>query len=243
MSGVVYFLSNATGLIKIGYTADIKKRITQYNSLNGAAVRLLATIPGNRRHERGLHSLLSQHRVSGEWFTDCPEVRNVMSRATDEGLHWLEIEPEKQTIGDPSFAEALELANIILDASGVKSPTQDFGASLGLRYSLLWDLKYRPHRLRGVGVSDYLSLIAAARKATQDRIDELLLFIAYADRLKIRWDVLERQTAERTLMFEAACREWERANPGKDVWEFIQAGNAKASAEAFLREMDTQDKT
>jgi hypothetical protein len=37
--------------------------------------RLLRTIKGGRRKEAQLHRTFKQHRVTGEWFRDCAEIR------------------------------------------------------------------------------------------------------------------------------------------------------------------------
>lgn len=78
---VVYFLASA-GRIKIGHTVDIEQRIRTLSVASADPLTLLATVRAPRRTEAALHSYLSEHRIAGEWFRDCPEVREVMLRVS-----------------------------------------------------------------------------------------------------------------------------------------------------------------
>lgn len=64
----VYFFQSETGLVKIGFTTDIKKR-TQ-GLLHGSPVplTLLGTVAGNAKLEAELHAEFSTLRRHGEWF-------------------------------------------------------------------------------------------------------------------------------------------------------------------------------
>lgn len=54
-------------LVKIGYTTDIKNRMSAHYSSN-PDIKLLATMPGSREDEKLLHDRLQQHHYKGEWF-------------------------------------------------------------------------------------------------------------------------------------------------------------------------------
>jgi hypothetical protein len=70
----VYF-AERDGLIKIGCSADPTRRVAQ---LGGA--RLLAVIPeGDFQMEAKLHGVFALNRVEGEWFSDSPELRQVVT--------------------------------------------------------------------------------------------------------------------------------------------------------------------
>jgi hypothetical protein len=45
---------------------------------------VVATVPGARKLERELHEQLLVHRTSGEWFTDCDEVRAAIGAAVEK---------------------------------------------------------------------------------------------------------------------------------------------------------------
>jgi hypothetical protein len=75
----VYF-AKAGDRIKIGWSRNVGARIAQLQTGNPAPVQLLAAIPGARARERKLHTLFAEHRVSGEWFRDDPELVAYIAR-------------------------------------------------------------------------------------------------------------------------------------------------------------------
>jgi len=76
---VVYFIQAETGgPIKIGTALDVSKRIAMLQTGNPEQLVVLHTFPGQRDLESALHATLREHRIRGEWFADCPEVRRVM---------------------------------------------------------------------------------------------------------------------------------------------------------------------
>lgn len=54
--------------VKIGFSTDVHKRISQLQTGSAASVRLLAVAPGGRQLEQDLHQRLKGARVRGEWF-------------------------------------------------------------------------------------------------------------------------------------------------------------------------------
>jgi hypothetical protein len=65
----VYMIQQgADGPIKIGFSSDIRARISGLQTANPYPLRLLKTIPGNELLERKLHSRFAKHRLVGEWF-------------------------------------------------------------------------------------------------------------------------------------------------------------------------------
>lgn len=74
-TNVVYFIRNPdSGLIKIGTTAYLSRRLSCLRSHSGAELELLGSLPGNRYVEAGLHSRWAGLRVRGEWFRPDPEI-------------------------------------------------------------------------------------------------------------------------------------------------------------------------
>ncbi len=80
MSGKVYFVS-APGRIKIGFTTKPEKRLVVLRRADMEELSVIAIIEGSRALERKLHILVDKHRLRGEWFTDCAEVREVIADA------------------------------------------------------------------------------------------------------------------------------------------------------------------
>lgn len=66
--GTIYFVTNDQGLIKIGFTKDLKRRLTQLKNASGIELKLIATIAGNAQMELELQHRFRPHNVRGEWF-------------------------------------------------------------------------------------------------------------------------------------------------------------------------------
>ncbi len=78
----VYFMENPTaGLIKIGYSGDIKKRKQAIEQQTGQRLTVLAELPGGRELEKVLHESFSDLRQLGEWFKDSPRLRQFIETA------------------------------------------------------------------------------------------------------------------------------------------------------------------
>lgn len=80
----LYFL-HAQGRIKIGISNDVARRLSDLRHQNGSSLSLLGSMPGSLQLERYIHGLLAAHRLHGEWFTDCDQVRAVMTTALTRG--------------------------------------------------------------------------------------------------------------------------------------------------------------
>lgn len=78
MSGFVYF-AHCGNQIKIGQTLDIAKRMSSLATGNPFPITLIAAITGSRWLERAIHARLRSYRLSGEWFRDHEDVRNLIT--------------------------------------------------------------------------------------------------------------------------------------------------------------------
>lgn len=66
---IVYFLQSAPGFIKIGYTTDLARRVSELQFACPLALELVAYLPdGTVRDERSLHRDHHSDRTQGEWF-------------------------------------------------------------------------------------------------------------------------------------------------------------------------------
>lgn len=76
MNPQVYFASaEQPGCpIKIGHSIDVEKRLKALQTSSPETFVLLASVPGDTRAEFFFHSLVSRHRISGEWFKPAPEL-------------------------------------------------------------------------------------------------------------------------------------------------------------------------
>ena len=66
---VVYFIE-AVGLerVKIGYTDNLRRRLTVISSYCPVAVKVLAIVRGSRQEENSYHKRFASARIRGEWF-------------------------------------------------------------------------------------------------------------------------------------------------------------------------------
>jgi len=69
----IYFLA-AAGLIKIGVTADVDKRVCSLRNSCPVELEFLGAYPGTRTDERELHERFRHLRRHGEWFAEAPEL-------------------------------------------------------------------------------------------------------------------------------------------------------------------------
>lgn len=65
--GKIYFLRRADGLVKIGYTDNLKRRMSSLTRSHGT-LEVLRVINGDRRRERQIHHQFVHLNEFGEWF-------------------------------------------------------------------------------------------------------------------------------------------------------------------------------
>ncbi len=71
----VYFVV-ADGAIKIGFSANVSKRMAQLQTGAACKLKLLAIYPGaDRSIEKRLHETFADFRLEGEWFRDARIIR------------------------------------------------------------------------------------------------------------------------------------------------------------------------
>lgn len=69
--GVVYFIRGG-GLIKIGWTADLARRLEVLRSQSPVELKLIGTVEGSRAKEKELHNKFSEYHVHHEWYESAP---------------------------------------------------------------------------------------------------------------------------------------------------------------------------
>lgn len=75
----VYFIEDTeASQIKIGVSQNPDIRLQTLETARGTSLKLLGTIAGGYRKEKELHRLFNHLRVFGEWFQDCPELRQAI---------------------------------------------------------------------------------------------------------------------------------------------------------------------
>lgn len=76
----IYFIqADIGGLIKIGYAADIPKRLNAMQMGCPVQLVVLAQCRGTGTYERELHQRFAGHRRHGEWFEPVPELLELIA--------------------------------------------------------------------------------------------------------------------------------------------------------------------
>lgn len=66
---MIYFLAcDAANAVKIGFTVELEKRLSQHATSNPFPLRLIGTLPGTVAEELEIHRCLVEHKVHREWF-------------------------------------------------------------------------------------------------------------------------------------------------------------------------------
>jgi hypothetical protein len=64
----IYFISAGDGLVKIGYSRNVDKRMRVLSTASPRPLQILLTIPGTRSDESAFHEMFKAERIRGEWF-------------------------------------------------------------------------------------------------------------------------------------------------------------------------------
>lgn len=87
MTGVVYFLADGCGLIKVGHTKSMEFRLGQLETQEKKKLSLIGTIDGDYQSETRIHRQLKNWRRRGrDWFEDCEAVRSAVAAIIAKGL-------------------------------------------------------------------------------------------------------------------------------------------------------------
>jgi len=93
----VYFIeAEGTGLVKIGFAKDPKRRLYDLSTMSPVPLVLLATIPGGRERETQLHRMLDDFRHHGEWFHRSKMVDDLIATA-ETPLKWVGLFKKRET--------------------------------------------------------------------------------------------------------------------------------------------------
>jgi hypothetical protein len=201
---MIYFIAHA-GRIKVGYSANIDKRIKSFRTTMPELV-LLGSMDGSLGHERSLHIALADYHCNGEWFEDCPEVRAILRDAQFNGIE--EWESERTSGFVPSHFDlvARKLVDVLIEGTSVENfPALEAG--LGLPHNFLWRTKYR--QSREVCVSEYFSLIRAASRTLATKRDALERQEDFVRALELDHAGADNQLFDTERAYRALVREME----------------------------------
>jgi hypothetical protein len=76
----IYAILNSTNnTVKVGYSKNPRKRLTELQVATADPLELLFTFLGAFELEQQIHQQLTEYRLSGEWFLNCPQVFSVLN--------------------------------------------------------------------------------------------------------------------------------------------------------------------
>lgn len=84
MTSYLYFFSSGDR-IKIGVSTNVERRRKDVGAQLPQVPSCLGFIEGDYSLERYVHGLLAEYRLSGEWFSDTPRVREVLTVLLEKG--------------------------------------------------------------------------------------------------------------------------------------------------------------
>jgi hypothetical protein len=82
--GKVYFI-RCGDAVKIGFSTNIKKRLSRLQSANPFQLECIAWFKGTRMEERELHIVFEEYHIRGEWFLYNNKVREYLKREERNG--------------------------------------------------------------------------------------------------------------------------------------------------------------
>lgn len=77
MNRKIYFAA-CNGRIKVGIAQDVIARVRQIGEHLSDPIEIIGVIPGDHKQEKAIHAALRDHRLKGEWFRDCENVRRLL---------------------------------------------------------------------------------------------------------------------------------------------------------------------
>ncbi len=78
MQAGVYFIRADNGLVKIGHSSDVARRLANLRLANAGDLDVFRVIDGGRQTERWLHKRFHALRIRGEWFEFHPDTTTVV---------------------------------------------------------------------------------------------------------------------------------------------------------------------
>lgn len=83
--GVCYFIGGDSGPIKIGFSVDLKSRLTALRASSPLWLEVLAVRPGGESRERIYHEQFAADRLHGEWFARSPAILAEIAHLNQNG--------------------------------------------------------------------------------------------------------------------------------------------------------------
>lgn len=124
----VYFIQacNTEGLIKIGHTKNVTKRLSELQTGSGSKLRLLHAIDCTSKLaaqtvERSLHEIFAYGKRKGEWFTQSSPLRTIIGKLK-EGMGYTEAKSLAEKITQKKWEEQRRGLRAHLHETGQTTP-------------------------------------------------------------------------------------------------------------------------
>lgn len=82
--GHVYFIADEQGFIKIGFSTNVRARLSSLSTSTRQRLEVLATVPGTIRDEADLHRRFAHLHARGEWFRAGDDLRNYIAEVVND---------------------------------------------------------------------------------------------------------------------------------------------------------------
>jgi len=77
----IYFIQAENGLIKIGYTYNVRHRLRGLRACSPLKLELLLVLDGDRISEKAFHKRFAKDRKHGEWFFPSVELLSFIDQS------------------------------------------------------------------------------------------------------------------------------------------------------------------
>jgi hypothetical protein len=166
--GKIYFVQRPDGLVKIGYTADLSRRLRAL-AKGHSPLQVLRTINGDRKRERRLHAQFASLNQFGEWFRPDDPFLAVVARLPDgEASAVVASDIEREWIeGDCAMAEeARRLVKRLISVRRQRTGLKDAPAI----DAVCLDHRLRPWTVRHIQSGRSTSVTAFALKRFREAL-------------------------------------------------------------------------
>lgn len=156
-------------LVKIGFTENLRVRLSAYKSMSPTEWELVGHMPGDLAVEQHLHQRFSAHHFSGEWFVETAEMRAVFDAILDPELPVVATEKTRKR-RDPT--DVTVISEQVKTAAAHRWPTEPVGVRIT---RVANDLGWTRNRVRDLFYADPRIVIRAAEQEEISRWLALLI--------------------------------------------------------------------